>query len=127
LEEYRWIPRRKGWWDSKKVGAAAPPIKTKAGWILLYHGLSDDNIYRVGAVLLDLKNPLKILGRTTDPILEPETSYEKEGLVPNVVFPCGVVALKGRLFVYYGCADRVVGVATLKINKLLKVLKRCKY
>jgi predicted GH43/DUF377 family glycosyl hydrolase len=123
LEEYRWIPRRKGWWDSKKVGAAAPPIKTKAGWILLYHGISDDNIYRVGAVLLDLKDPLKIIGRTNRPIFEPETSYEKEGLVSNVVFPCGAVALGKKLFVYYGGADKVVGVATVEIDKLLKVLK----
>jgi len=127
LEEHRWIPRRKGWWDSKRVGGVAPPIKTKAGWIFLYHGISDDNIYRVGAVLLNLKNPLRILGRTTNPILEPETSYEKEGLMPNVVFPCGMVALKGKLFVYYGGGDRVVGLATLKISKLLSVLKLCKY
>lgn len=123
LEESRWIPRRKGWWDGKKVGAAAPPIKTKAGWILLYHGISDDDIYRIGAVLLDLKNPLKILGRTTNPILEPETSYEKEGLTPNVVFPCGNVVLGDKLFVYYGGADKVVAVATVAINKLLKVFR----
>jgi predicted GH43/DUF377 family glycosyl hydrolase len=125
LEEHRWIPRRKGWWDSKKVGACAPPIKTKAGWILLYHGISEDNIYRVGAVLLDLKNPLKILGRTTYPLLEPETSYEKEGQVSNVVFPCGVVLIGKKLFVYYGGADKVVGVAMVEIKKILEVLKLC--
>ncbi len=126
LEEQRWIYTRKGWWDSKKVGAAAPPIKTKEGWIMLYHGISEDGVYRVGAVLLDLKNPLKILGRTSNPILEPETPYEKKGLVPNVVFPCGNVVLDDKLFVYYGGGDKVVGVATIELADLLAYLKLCK-
>ena len=125
LEEQRWIYTRKGWWDSRKIGAAAPPIKTKQGWIMLYHGISDeDGAYRVGAVLLDLKNPTKILARTINPILEPETSYEKAGLISNVVFPCGNVVLGNKLFVYYGGADKVVGVAAIEVNKLLKTLKK---
>jgi predicted GH43/DUF377 family glycosyl hydrolase len=125
LEEQRWIYTRKGWWDSRKVGAAAPPIKTKDGWIMLYHGISDDDgAYRVGAVLLDLKSPTKILGRTINPILEPETSYEKKGLIASVVFPCGNVILGNKLFVYYGGADRVVGVAAIEVKKLLKALKK---
>lgn len=127
LEEYRWIAPRKWWWDSKKVGAAAPPVKTKAGWVMLYHGVSENGIYRVGAVLLDLKNPAKIIGRTDDPIFEPETLYEKEGQIPNVVFPCGNVLSGKKLFVYYGGADRVVGVATIEINSLLRILKLCKF
>lgn len=126
IEEYRWITPRKGWWDGKKVGAAAPPIKTKDGWVFLYHGVSDDGIYRVGAVLLDLKNPTKVVGRTDNPILEPETQYEKEGQVANVVFPCGAVLINKKLFVYYGGADQVVGLATVEIDKLLAVLKMCK-
>lgn len=126
LEEYRWITPRKGWWDSKKVGTAAPPIKTKDGWVMLYHGISEDNVYRVGAVLLDTKNPLKIIGRTDNPILEPEMPYEKEGQVRNVVFPCGAVLLGRTLFVYYGGGDQVVGVATVDIDNLLRVLKLCK-
>lgn len=126
LEEYRWIAPRKGWWDSEKVGAVAPPIKTKEGWVMLYHGISDKNIYRVGAVLLDLKNPVKILGRTDNPIFEPETSYEKAGQIPNVVFPCGNALLGKTLFVYYGGGDRVVGVATVELKQLLDYLKDCK-
>lgn len=126
LEEYRWITPRHGWWDSKKVGAAAPPIKTKEGWVLLYHGVSDEGIYRVGAALLDLKNPTKIIGRTDYPIFEPETDYEKKGEVSNVVFPCGAVVIGKTLFVYYGGADRVVGVATAELEKLLEVLKACR-
>jgi len=127
LEEYRWISPRKWWWDSKKVGVAAPPIKTKDGWVMLYHGVSEDNIYRVGAMLLDLKNPIKVIGRTDNPIFEPETAYEKEGQIPNVVFPCGNVLIGEKLFVYYGGADQVVGVATVEMSKLLKILKLCKY
>ncbi len=126
LEEYRWIAPRRGWWDSKKVGAAAPAIKTKDGWVMLYHGVSDDGIYRVGAVLLDLKNPVKVIGRTDNPIFEPETAYEKEGQVLNVVFPCGSVLMGDTLFVYYGGGDQVVGVATVKLDELIRILKLCK-
>lgn len=125
LEEYRWLFPRKGWWDSKKVGAAAPPIKTREGWVMLYHGVSHDGVYRVGSVLLDAKNQLKIIGRTDNPIFEPEAPYEKDGQVRNVVFPCGAVLFGKTLFVYYGGGDQVVGVATVDIDKLLRVLKLC--
>jgi len=122
-QEYCWIAPRRELWDSKKVGAAAPPVKTKEGWVLLYHGFSERNIYRVGAVLLDPRNPTKIIGRTSEPILKPEAPYEKEGLVPNVVFPCGAVLIGKKLFVYYGAADKVIGVAKIRIIELLKALK----
>ncbi|MBU1112119.1 MAG: hypothetical protein KJ896_05040, partial [Nanoarchaeota archaeon] len=126
LEEYRWIAPRVGWWDSQKVGISAPPIKTSKGWVLLYHGVSDDKIYRVGAILLDLKDPLKVIARTDEPLFEPETVYEKKGQIPNVVFPCGAVAIKDKIFMYYGGADQVIGVATISIKKLLKVFESCK-
>ncbi len=126
LEEYRWIGPRKGWWDSVKVGVAAPPVKTNKGWLLLYHGVSEDSIYRVGAILTDLYDPVKIISRTDYPIFEPETLYEKEGLVKNVVFPCGAVLINKKLFVYYGGADKVIGVATIDINKLLNIFKLSK-
>lgn len=110
-------------WDSRKIGISAPPIKTKYGWLLLYHGISRrTSHYNVRAALLDLKNPRKILYRTHDTILEPEMNYEKEGIVANVVFPCGMVVLKNRLFVYYGGADKVVGVASIKLPDLLNTL-----
>jgi len=128
LEEYRWIMPRAGWWDSKKVGIAAPPIKTADGWVVLYHGVSEtDRMYRVGAVLADLRDPQKIIGRTDYPILEPEIAYEKEGVIPNVVFPCGAVVIDDKLFVYYGGADKTVGVASIKMEDLLHALKLCKY
>lgn len=120
LEEYRWIAPRKGMWDSRKVGIAAPPIKTKEGWLILYHGVSDNGVYRVGAVLTDLHDLTKIISRTDEPIFEPETEYEKIGQIPNVVFPCGAVVIDGKIFMYYGGADSVVGVATAEVEKLLK-------
>ena len=127
FDEHRWIEPRKGWWDSEKVGAAAPPIRTREGWIMLYHGVSEDRVYRVGAVLLDSKNPVKILARTIYPIFEPEAPYEREGQVPRVVFPCGNVVLQDELYVYYGGGDSVVGVATVKVTELLRILKLCQF
>ena len=125
LEEHIWLSPRRGMWDSLKVGIAAPPIKTNEGWILLYHGVSEeDHYYRVGAVLLDLRDPTKIISRTNEPILAPEMPYEKTGQVPNVVFPCGVVLFGKKLFVYYGGGDSVVGVATVKLEKLLSELQK---
>ena len=120
---------RESMWDSRKIGIGPPPIETKDGWLLLYHGISkrEDSHYHVRAALLDLKDPSKVLARTEYPIFEPEMSYEKNGLVPNVVFPCGMVAKDGILYVYYGGADKVVGVATIKMNNLLSRLKvECK-
>ncbi len=114
---------RKGMWDSEKVGITAPPIKTKKGWLLLYHGVSSNHhTYRVGLALLDLKNPLDVIARASQPIMQPETAYEKNGVMPNVVFPCGTAVRKDTLFIYYGGADSVVGVATIKIKKLLDSL-----
>ncbi len=112
-------------WDSSKVGISAPPIKTKHGWLLLYHGVSKShNTYRVGMILLDLKDPAIVLAHCTDPIFEPEEPYEKIGLINNVVFPCGMVEKDGLLYIYYGGADSVVGVATIELAIVLKALTR---
>jgi beta-1,2-mannobiose phosphorylase / 1,2-beta-oligomannan phosphorylase len=116
------IGPRQGMWDGYKVGLSTPPIKTKSGWIMLYHGVSDNKMYKVGAVLLDLKDPANVLGRTALPIFESKEPYEQEGTVPNVVFPCGNVRRQDKLFIYYGGADKVVGLATVKISELLKTL-----
>jgi predicted GH43/DUF377 family glycosyl hydrolase len=127
LDEHRWIEPRRGWWDSEKVGAAGPPVKTREGWVMLYHGVSENTVYRVGAVLLDLKNPTRVLARLVYPILEPKTPYEQGGQVPNVVFPCGNVILGDTLYVYYGGGDSVVGVATVNLRELLAALKLCRF
>jgi beta-1,2-mannobiose phosphorylase / 1,2-beta-oligomannan phosphorylase len=119
----RIIGPRANSWDSAKVGITAPPIKTKYGWLLLYHGVSKSHsTYRVGALLLDLKDPAIVLARSTDPIFEPIEKYEKEGVVNNVVFPCGMVVRDKLLYIYYGGADTVVGVATMKLDIILKAL-----
>lgn len=117
------IGPRMNTWDSAKVGICAPPVKTKYGWLLLYHGISKSHsTYRIGCVLLDLKDPAIILARSTEPIFEPEEQYEKNGIVNNVVFPCGMVIKDDLLYIYYGGGDRVVGVATMKIDIILKAL-----
>ncbi|MBP7088377.1 MAG: hypothetical protein KBB01_03665 [Candidatus Omnitrophica bacterium] len=113
---------RHGMWDSIKVGLAGPPLKTKAGWILFYHGVSDDFHYKLGAALLDLKNPLNVLSRTSEAILEPQKKYEKIGQVPNVTFPCGHVVRSDTIYHYYGGADSVIGVATMKVQALFNIL-----
>ena len=113
---------RYGMWDSKKVGLAGPPLKTQDGWLMFYHGIGEDFHYRLGAVLLDMKNPLIMLARTNEAIFEPVKRYEKEGQVPNVVFPCSHVLRGDTVYHYYGGADSVVGVATGKISKLLSTL-----
>lgn len=113
---------RPGCWDSEKIGIAGPPIKTKAGWLLIYHGVSKTTTYRLGAVLLDLKNPAIVLSRTVDAILEPLEPYERVGAVKNVVFSCGAVARGDTLYLYYGGADTVMAVAKMSIKSLLAIL-----
>jgi len=109
-------------WDNEKIGIAAPPIETEKGWLLIYHGITNPGlIYKVGAALLDLNNPRKVLKRFKDPLLSPEMTYEKEGEVRNVVFPCGAVVKDEKVFIYYGGGDRVVGVATMPLEKLLEM------
>lgn len=113
-------------WDSNKIGIAAPPVETKDGWLLLYHGIDTESHYSVGALLLDLENPKSVLARLDYPVFTPETVYEKEGIVPNVVFPCGTVVLEGNLIIYYGGADKVVGAASVELSALLEELLKSK-
>jgi predicted GH43/DUF377 family glycosyl hydrolase len=114
---------RPGMWDSRKIGLSSPPHKTKDGWLMFYHGICDDGIYRMGAALLDSKDPTHVISRTNEAIFEPETDYEKIGEVNNVVFPCGSVIRKDTVYIYYGGADKVVGVATMSLKYILSILK----
>ena len=115
-----WFKPRTDKWDSRKLGIAAAPIKTDAGWLLLYHAITQaDRHYRVGAMLLKSDDPTQVIARSNEPILEPRLRYELSGDVNNVVYPCGAVDVEGTLYVYYGGADRVTGVAAVKTNKLL--------
>jgi predicted GH43/DUF377 family glycosyl hydrolase len=124
LRSLFYITPRENFWDSEKIGISTPPIKTDKGWLLLYHGVSKlSHEYRIGAMLLDLNDPSKVLSRTPWPILEPETKYEQEGCVKNVVFPCGSALIKDKLFIYYGGADTVVAVVTISFPRLLYYLE----
>ena len=114
---------RDGMWDSVRIGLSTPPIKTDTGWVILYHGISRSGVYRVGAILLDLKDPTIVLSRTVSPFFEPEKNYESQGIVSNVVFPCGVIQRKDTLYIYYGAADKYIGVATASLKKILNYLK----
>ncbi|MBZ1348159.1 MAG: hypothetical protein KYQ20_00045 [Candidatus Nealsonbacteria bacterium] len=118
-----WFMPRTDKWDSRKIGIGPVPIKTKQGWLLIYHGLSEqDRKYRLGAMLLDLKDPSRVLCRPNNFILEPQQDYEKQGVVPNVVFTNGAIIIKDQLFIYYGAADNVIGLATVNLNEFLKEL-----
>jgi len=110
---------------AEKIGVAAPPIETESGWLLLYHTVirKDDKLYYyVSAALLDIDDPTQVISRRKAPLLEPEMPYEKEGQVANVVFPCGAAVINNQLFVYYGGADKVIGVATVTLSELLEGL-----
>lgn len=114
---------RKGMWDSEKVGISGPPFKTNRGWVMFYHGISTQNQYSVGAVLLDEKDPTVLLARSAEPVMEPYESYEREGWIKNVVFPCGQVLRNETVYLYYGGADQVVCVATINLDDLLRSLE----
>jgi beta-1,2-mannobiose phosphorylase / 1,2-beta-oligomannan phosphorylase len=123
--EYHIGPRTSSW-DSRKVGAGPPPMKTKDGWLLIYHAVGDrdPSRYKMGAMLLDLKNPTKVIARSKYPILEPGEWYENNGLKYGVAYPCGAVILKDKLVVYYGGSDMVTCAATADLPEFLQELKR---
>jgi len=118
------IRPRAAYWDSRKVGAGAPPIKTKDGWLLIYHAVDerDPGRYKMGMMMLDLKDPSKVLFRSEEPILEPQARYENEGWKAGVIYPCGTVVIKDRLLVYYGGADKFACIASAKLGELLDQL-----
>ena len=110
-------------WEDLKIGAGAPPVLLAEGWLLYYHGVSGEEHptagdkqvwYRAGAMVLDRDDPRRILYRSTRPVLQPESSAEMEGVVPNVVFPTAVDVRGSHLDVYFGAADTRIGVATTR-------------
>ena len=112
---------RHGMWDGAKVGSAAPPIKVGDKWLMIYHGVSRHATYRLGAALLD-SSGTSLIARTADPVFEPVEKYEKEGEVANVVFSCGAIVRGDTIFLYYGAADRVIGVVTASLAHMLDAL-----
>jgi predicted GH43/DUF377 family glycosyl hydrolase len=113
-------------WDSRKIGAGATPIKTDAGWLMIYQavGRQDPSQYKIGAMLLDLERPEKVIARSTVPILQPEAWYENEGWKYGVVYPCGAAAVGDDLFVYYGGADTYTCAAKTYLPDFLRHLLR---
>jgi len=118
------IGTRADYWDSLKVAAGPPPIKTEKGWLLIYHAIGEraPDSYKIGAMLLDSQDPTRVLARSPKPILEPQAWYEREGLKSNVVYPCGAAVVGERLLIYYGGADRVVCAASVNLDGLLEQL-----
>jgi predicted GH43/DUF377 family glycosyl hydrolase len=122
--------RAGGWWDSARTGIGPPPLETDEGWLVIYHGVRQTvsgALYRVGAALLDLDDPARVLRRSDEWLLGPSAEYERVGDVPGVVFPCGMVQPPGtdELRLYYGAADTKVAVATARLSDVLEYLRSC--
>lgn len=116
-------------WQDCKIGAGPPPIETPEGWLLIYHGVKQSCsglVYRAGAILLDLDEPHKVIGRAKRFLLGPDMIYEQAGDVPNVVFPCGSLLdhETGRLALYYGAADTCTCLAFTTIDEVLDFIKK---
>lgn len=105
------LPRRPGKFDSRVVEPGPPPILTDAGILLIYNGANDNLVYRTGIALFDRNDPSKLLYRSDAPIFEPQLEWEKVGQVPNVIFVEGLVRRENDWLIYYGAADKYVGVA----------------
>ena len=107
-------------YESMKIGAGAPPIKTKDGWLCIYHAKGDKQRYSLFALLLDLECPWKIIKQSEKPIFEAEADYETNGFFPNVVFSNGMFEKDGTLYMYYGASDDTSCLATARIDEVLK-------
>lgn len=120
LTGHKRIRIRPAHWDSRKLSVGATPIKTDAGWLTIYHAVDDRDPgrYKMGAMLLDLHDPSRVLYRTGEPILEPDMHYENSGK-PGVVYPCGAAVVDGELIVYYGGGDWVVCAAHAPLSQVI--------
>lgn len=116
------IGLREGMWDSARIGGGAVPIKTSKGWLEFYHGATEDHRYCMGAVLLDLKDPTKVLARSSKPILEPDTPYERKGFFGGVVFSCGTIVEGDTIKMYYGVADTSMACCEFSMEEVLSSL-----
>jgi len=120
---------RDNWWDNCMRGVGSPPLKTEQGWLVLYHAMDkkDPDRYKVGAMLLDLNEPTKIIYRSPAPLLEPDARYENNGFKSGVVYTCGALIIGELLYVYYGGAYTVVCAAFIKLERLLEQLKSSRH
>lgn len=123
-EQHRFVAGPEYPFEEVKIGGGPPPLRVPEGWLVLHHGVTGviDNAfaqqqrvnYAAGALLLDADDPSRVIARTPEPLLAPETDDERSGIVPNVVFPTAIEEVDGRLFVFYGMADSKIGVALLE-------------
>lgn len=107
-----------GTWYETKLGIGGPPLETEEGWLLFWHGKDRQSRYALGIMLLDKDDPRKIIRMQEEPILTCEMDYEKEGFCPNVVYTNGAVKFNDRYFVYYGCSDHCLAVATVSVDDI---------
>lgn len=117
------VKTRENNWDSKRVGAGAAPIKTKRGWLEIYHGANSKHQYCLGAFLMDLEDPSKVLAQTDSAIMVPNEGYELDGFFGEVVFTNGHIVSGDELIIYYGAADEFVCAARFSINEILSKLE----
>ena len=111
---------RPGQWDGRTIGAGGVPIETEHGWLIIYHAYDDTRTYRFGAALLDLEDPSQVIHRPQDFILEPREPWERKGDVAMAIFTTANPVVDGTVYVYYGGADRVIGLATCQLDDLLE-------
>lgn len=115
--------------ESRHVGGGAPPIKTEAGWLMIYHGTQETNkkrIYNAGAALLDLEDPQKVIARLPHPLFSPTEKFEIEGTVNDVVFPTGTAIFGDDIYIYYGAADSKIAIAKVNLKGLIDDLLKHK-
>lgn len=118
------LARPKFDWEAGKIGGGSTPIKTEKGWVIFYHGVNENNEYKVGVMLCDLEDPTIVISRSSSPILEPTESYEKEGIIlPNVVFPTGNVLKDNEIKLYYGVCDTAIALASINVDDLFTYLE----
>jgi predicted GH43/DUF377 family glycosyl hydrolase len=130
MPEYEpWLKPRRGYFDSVHVEMGPPPLRTKKGWLILYHGIDENIVYRLGWLLLDLHNPDKIIKRCKRPFFEPKTNYELSGVAdindnetkPKVIFCNGAILKNNILRIYYGAGDSCINTATANINDIINL------
>ncbi|MHB1276529.1 MAG: glycoside hydrolase family 130 protein [Candidatus Humimicrobiaceae bacterium] len=112
-----------GFWDDGRIGCGAVPFKINEGWLEIYHGASKDGKYCLGAILLNIDDPSRIISRNVNPIIEPEESYEKTGFLNNVIFTCGALLENGIVKIYYGASDQYIAYAEIELKEILEKLK----
>ncbi len=111
-------------WEGKYIGMNGVPIEVEEGWLAFYHGADAKHVYRIGVMLLDKDDPSKIIAQPKTPILEPRERWECRGDVPNVVFSTTNLLVDNTVYVYYGGADHVIGLATGKLDDILDFVKK---